>query len=145
MKEVILNSKPALFTFLLIAGLGLASCSNQPIEEEDTTPPPTTTTGQDTQPPAQDTTPATTPDYSGYVVQLIASERVQRADEIKVQFEQEGYNVFVNPLEQGGKTLYRVQIGPYGTELDAKRVLNNMKIRYPVNGLVKGAIIKQNQ
>jgi cell division protein FtsN len=77
-----------------------------------------------------------------YVVQLIATNSSPKAESIKNEFAGEGYPAAVSAIESGGRTLYRVQIGSYGTESDAKRVLNQMKRRYHRNQHVNNAVVK---
>ena len=127
----------------LIAVFGLASCSTTPVNDD--------TTGGST---GGDTSGGSGGDTSGgggnggntgggvvtegYVVQLIASNSAAKAESIKNEFVNEGYKAYVSPLG----SIYRVQIGPYGSQTDAQRVLNQMRRRYKQNQHVKNAVVK---
>lgn len=88
---------------------------------------------------------ASHPKKKGFVVQLTASISQQKADTINTTFIAEGYPVIQNNIETNGQVLYRVQIGPYATQGEAKAVLNKMKKRYRRNTYVNSAIIKENK
>jgi len=79
----------------------------------------------------------------GFVVQLLASSNASKAASVKNIFVREGYkNTTVNAILKNGQTLHRVQIGPFGTQADAQRVLNQMKRRYKKNQYVNSAVVK---
>jgi len=79
----------------------------------------------------------------GFVVQLLASSNASKAASVKNIFVREGYkNTTVNAILRNGQTLHRVQIGPFGTQADAQRVLNQMKRRYRKNRYVNSAVVK---
>ena len=79
----------------------------------------------------------------GFVVQLLATSSASKASSIKNTFVNEGYNnTSVNAILRSGQTLHRVQIGPFGTQADAQRVLNQMKRRYKKNQYVNSAVVK---
>jgi len=79
----------------------------------------------------------------GFVVQLLASSNASKAASVKNIFVREGYkNTTVNAILKNGQTLHRVQIGPFGTQADAQRVLNQMKRRYRKNRYVNSAVVK---
>jgi len=61
---------------------------------------------------------------------------------VLLEFVAEGYQAYVSDLVVDGQTLHRVQIGPYGTEADATRVLDQMRIRYRRNEHVNNAVVK---
>ena len=79
----------------------------------------------------------------GFVVQLLATSNASKAASIKNTFVSEGYSqTTVNAILRSGQTLHRVQIGPFGTQADAQRVLNQMKRRYKKNQYVNSAVVK---
>ncbi len=132
------NLNKRLMALALLAAVGLASCA-QPVVEPATDPGTntgTTNTGGST------TGTGTTTEKVIYVVQLIASASQARADQVKDEFTKEGYRAAVNSIEVNGKQVHRVQIGAYGTEADAQRVLNQIKRRYLRNEHVKNAVVK---
>ncbi len=78
-----------------------------------------------------------------YVVQLLATKSASKAASVKNTFVREGYrNTTVNTINRGGQVLHRVQIGPFGTQADGQRVLNQMKRRYHKNPYVNSAVVK---
>jgi len=78
-----------------------------------------------------------------FVVQLLASSNTAKAASVKKTFVHEGYeNTMINSILRNGQTLHRVQIGPFGTQADAQRVLNQMKRRYKKNQYVNSAVVK---
>ncbi len=130
----------------LVAVLGLvASCSSTPVNDGDTsggTSGGDTSGGGNTSGSSGDTSGGNVSTGEGYVVQLIASSSAPKAESIKDEFVAEGYKAYVSELNTNGQTLYRVQIGPYGTEADAQRVLSQMKRRYQRNEHVNSAVVK---
>lgn len=127
----------------LIAIFGLASCTTPPVTDTGGGTTGGGTTGGGT------TNPGTGGGSGGgsvvtetYVVQLIATNSSPKAEGIKNEFTGEGYPTVVSPIQSDGQTLYRVQIGSYGTEADAQRVLNQMKRRYQRNTHVSNAVVK---
>ncbi len=105
----------------LISFLGLTACTNIPATDVDN--PPGTA--------------------KSYVVQLIATSNASKAASIKNTFVSEGYkNTKVNTIVKNGSSIHRVQIGPYGSEADGKRVLAQMKNRYHKNPYVNSAVVK---
>ena len=137
MKGIAYSNKNSVILALLIA-FGLASCT-QPVVEPATDPG-TTSTGTGTG--TSTTTTGTTTEKVIYVVQLIASASEARANQVKKEFATEGYQAVVNSIEVNGKAVHRVQVGSYGTEADAQRVLAQMKRRYQRNEHVKNAVVK---
>ncbi len=136
-------TKKLIQVLALVAVFGLASCTTTPVNDE--------TGGGDAGSGSGDTGGGSTGDGSsggdtgggstvgeGFVVQLIASSSATTAESIKNEFVGEGYKAYVSPLN----SVYRVQIGPYGTQADAQRVLNQMKRRYRQNEHVNNAIVK---
>ncbi len=81
----------------------------------------------------------------GFVVQLTASISEAKTDRIKNAFVADGYPVIQNSIQRNGQTLYRVQIGPYSTKAEAKRVFYALKNRYRHNPYVKSSFINENK
>jgi hypothetical protein len=135
-------TKKLIQTMALVAVFGLASCTTTPVND-DTTGGGTSgggSTGGGTS--GGGSTGGGTGGGStaeGYVVQLIASKSASKAESIKNEFAGEGYNkAHVSALGD----VFRVQIGPYGSEADAQRVLNQMRRRYKRNENVNNAVVK---
>ncbi|HHL18268.1 MAG TPA: SPOR domain-containing protein [Thiothrix sp.] len=85
-----------------------------------------------------------TPTGEIYVVQLIASSSKPKADRIRDQFVNDGYQAVVSTITSTTGLLHRVQIGAYSNEADALRALNEMRLRYKGVGNVhvNNAVVK---
>lgn len=132
----------------LFMAIGLTSCSSNMVTQQSGTPPAEETMGGGTGGGGAAPTPVSNEvDHKrkGFVVQLIASAYPERANEIKKRFIQDGYEAFVDPIVRDHQTLYRVQIGPYGKEQDAKQVLNSMRTHYPQDELIREAFVNYNK
>ncbi len=128
----------------LVAIFGLASCTTQPVTDTGGTGGGTSTGGGTTGGGGGSTggSGGGSVVTETYVVQLIATNSSPKAEGIKNEFASEGYPAAVSAIESGGRTLYRVQIGSYGTQADAQRVLNQMRRRYQRNQHVNNAVVK---
>lgn len=84
-------------------------------------------------PPAKgDATPATPeaaaakqetlPEGSRFLLQAGAFKSAEDADGMRAQLAMLGLDARIFPIEQGGQTLYRVRLGPYGQLDDVNRV-----------------------
>ena len=65
---------------------------------------------------------AATDDGSRYVLQAGAFKTPEDADGMRARLAMLGLDARVYPVEQGGNTLYRVRLGPYGTIDDINRI-----------------------
>ena len=79
----------------------------------------------------------------GYVVQLIASISQQKANNISNTFRSGGYNMIQNSVMRNGRTLHRVQVGPYSSKTDAQSALAQMRNQYRHNELVAAAFVNE--
>lgn len=86
--------------------------------------------------------PVATAPAEQYVVQLTASNSLNKARGISDRFVADGYNAFVSPLTSNGKLLHRVQIGMFNDKEDAAMVLAQMQVKYPNDPYVAAAITK---
>lgn len=148
MKKAIKQSRSMLVLGLCLSAFALSSCSYSTYQSSlpdagtvSVNTPGGSPGGGGTEAPVDTSANKT----KGFVVQLLASASADRAQEVKDQFEREGYPSFVSILSRDTQKLYRVQIGPYAKEADATLVLNNMKARYQKNMLVMQAIINENK
>lgn len=64
----------------------------------------------------------TLPDGSRFLLQAGAFKSAEDADAMRAQLGMLGLDARVFPIEQGGQTLYRVRLGPYGQLDDVNRV-----------------------
>ena len=127
----------------LVSIFGLVSCST-PVDEGSTDVGTGSGAGTgDTNSGGGDTTGGSTGGGTTvgepYVVQLIASKSAAKAESIKNEFVAEGYTK-AHVSVKGD--VHRVQIGPYGTQADAQRVLDQMHRRYKKNQHVNNAVVK---
>ncbi len=88
--------------------------------------------------------PIETPTGEVYVVQFIASSSKPKADRIRDQFVNDGYQAVVSTITSAAGLLHRVQIGTYSNEADALRALNEIRLRYKGAGNVhvNNAVVK---
>lgn len=123
------TTKKVLQVIAMASVFGLVSCTAPVVDPGTNT---NTDTNTNTNPVASEV----------FVVQLIASNSSPKAEQIKNQFAADGHPAVVSAIQAGGQTLYRVQIGSYGTEADARRVLNQLKSRYQSNQHIRNAVVK---
>jgi cell division protein FtsN len=75
--------------------------------------------------PAPDAAPAKDeplPEGSRFLLQAGAFKSPEDADSMRAQLAMIGLDARIFPIEQGGQTLYRVRLGPYGAIDDVNRV-----------------------
>jgi len=78
-------------------------------------------------PPAEkDTAPAVAGDGSRFLLQAGAFRSHDDADAMRARLALLGLDSRIFPLEQGGATLYRVRLGPYGNLEDINRIRKTM-------------------
>lgn len=78
-------------------------------------------------PPAEtDTAPAVAGDGSRFLLQAGAFRSHDDADAMRARLALLGFDSRIFPLEQGGATLYRVRLGPYGNLEDINRIRKTM-------------------
>jgi cell division protein FtsN len=70
-------------------------------------------------PPAKD---EPLPEGSRFLLQAGAFKSAEDADGMRAQLAMIGLDARIFPIEQGGQTLYRVRLGPYGQLDDVNRV-----------------------
>ena len=63
-----------------------------------------------------------TPEGSRFLLQAGAFKSAEDADGMRAQLAMLGLDARIFPIEQGGQTLYRVRLGPYGQLDDVNRV-----------------------
>lgn len=61
---------------------------------------------------------------SGWVVQLGSFSQEDNADDLTRKLQQAGYEAFVEPVEQSGKRVYRVRVGPEVMRSEAEKMRN---------------------
>ena len=81
--------------------------------------------------PARTTEPAV-PKGSA-VIQVFSSADQEQADRIRDRLVKGGYKAYLSPVETGGRTMYRVRIGPYGSRGDADTAAANVRKNYKLD------------
>lgn len=76
-------------------------------------------------------TPATIPSGKGWAVQLGSYSSEATAQRLMNEWRAKGQSAFVMPVKSGGKTLYRVRIGPARDRAGAEAVLKSVKASNP--------------
>ena len=144
-----MNNKIMISSLLTLTTIAVSACmpaSNGPAQPHThitTAPAPTMPPPAIPEPtPITTHVPIATAPAAQYVVQLTASNSQKKAQNISDKFAADGYNAFVSPLNLNGKLLHRVQIGLFNDQADAKMVLAQMQVKYPLNPYVAAAITK---
>ena len=140
-----MKKKLAKATLLVTTTLALSACIPANQKPDETYTPPVATTPASIPPDPIATQPVSTPITTAaeqYVVQLTASNSLQKAQNIRDKFAAEGYNAFVSPLNLNGRLVHRVQIGMLNDQGDANMVLAQMQVKYPGDPYVAEAITK---
>ena len=134
-----------------------ASTVAEPVEEES--PPPTVTRGDADADGAADDPPASAPDpepaeeepravpvevrasdpestapsASGdVVIQVFSSADRAQAEALLARLEQAGYSAFMDPLENGSRTMFRVRVGPYASRDVAETAADELRKEFRV-------------
>lgn len=79
--------------------------------------------------------------FSGYGVQLMATQQLDQAKEVMNDFASDGYSAFVLASEAKGRTFYKVRLGPYAHKPEAVAVKDKVIRRYPSNPYVKSSLV----
>ena len=72
----------------------------------------------------------------GWVVQLAAMSSHADANALRDKLRAAGFDGFVDSVQSGGKTLWRVRAGPQIQRVDAERVHDQIKTKLGINGNV---------
>ncbi len=80
-------------------------------------------------------------DFTGYGVQLMATEQLDQAKSVMNDFASDGYSAFVLASEAKGRTYYKVRLGPYSHKPEAVAVQDKVIRRYPNNPYVKSSLV----
>jgi cell division septation protein DedD len=73
--------------------------------------------------------PALSGPRGGWAVQVGAFGSVDTARKLVQDLGGAGYQTFVSPVNRGGKTLYRVRVGPTGDRASAEQLVPRLKAR----------------
>jgi cell division septation protein DedD len=81
-------------------------------------------------------TPAIRKRTGGWAVQLVAMSNQTDANALRDKLRTNGFDGFVDSVQSGGKTLWRVRAGPQTQRADAQRVHDQIKTRLGIDGNV---------
>ena len=79
-------------------------------------------------------TPAPAPTQAGeLVIQVFFSSDQQKAESLVSQLSGGGFPAFLSPVEVGGKTMYRVRLGPYVERSTAETAADRVRREYKLD------------
>lgn len=99
-------------------------------------------------PPAAAAKPAKTPAKAGktakstaasatpkgaYVIQVFSSADQGQADRIRAKLVAGGQKAYLSPIERGGRTMYRVRVGPFKSRDEAQKVADKVRKGYKLD------------
>jgi len=87
-------------------------------------------------PPVAPKVSDTAPEKTGWVVQLASFSNQSNAEDLRARLQAKGYHVFIEPLEQGGRTIYRVRIGPESQRAAAESLRDRVARGFKLKGIV---------
>lgn len=67
------------------------------------------------------------------VIQVFSSADKAQADRIRSQLAGGGYSAYLSPVEKGGRTMYRVRLGPFSSRDDAQKVAEKVRKGYKLD------------
>lgn len=67
------------------------------------------------------------------VIQVFSSPEKEQAERIRTQLVRGGQRAFLSPVEVGGRTMYRVRIGPFDSRNDAQKVAEQVRKGYKLD------------
>ncbi len=79
--------------------------------------------------------------FSGYGVQLMATQQLDQAKTVMNDFARDGYSAFVLASQTKGRTLYKVRLGPYSHKPEAVAIQDKVVRRYPESPYVKSSLV----
>jgi DedD protein len=100
----------------------------EPVTTAPAAPEPGTVAGPQP-PPAEQPAPSAVAPAGGWAVQVGAFGSAETARRLVGELNGAGYSAFVSPVNRGGKTLYRVRVGPQGDRAGAEQLAPRLKAR----------------
>ncbi len=79
---------------------------------------------------AHDKTASAAAGKGAYVIQVFSSPDKAQADRIRAQLAGGGQKAFLSPIDRGGRTMYRVRVGPFKSHDDAQKVADKVRKAY---------------
>lgn len=92
--------------------------------------------------PAPTPTPARTAPATGnearlasgqVVIQVFSSGDEDQAESVRDRLSRGGHKAFLSPVQVGGRTMYRVRIGPFNSRGDAQKVAEQVRTGYKLD------------
>jgi FtsZ-interacting cell division protein ZipA len=77
-------------------------------------------------------TAATTP-KGAYVIQVFSSADQAQAERIRAKLVAGGQTAYLSPIERGGRTMYRVRVGPFKSRDEAQKVSEKVRKGYKLD------------
>jgi len=74
--------------------------------------------------------------HDGFTIQIMSTSSKAEADQTSENFTNAGYQAYVSEVTMDGKTRYRVRIGFYPTESEARQALGKLKEEQRVDGWI---------
>jgi cell division septation protein DedD len=68
-----------------------------------------------------------------YVIQVFSSADQTQADRIRTRLTGGGQKAYLSPISRGGRTMYRVRIGPFKSHDDAQKVADQVRKGYKLD------------
>ncbi|MEO6193574.1 MAG: SPOR domain-containing protein [Thermoanaerobaculia bacterium] len=68
-----------------------------------------------------------------YVIQVFSSADQTQADRIRAKLSGGGQKAYLSPISRGGRTMYRVRIGPFKSHDDAQKVADQVRKGYKMD------------
>lgn len=65
-----------------------------------------------------------------YVIQVFSSADKAQADRIRAKLAGGGQKAFLSPIDRGGRTMYRVRVGPFKSHDEAQKVADKVRKAY---------------
>jgi len=81
---------------------------------------------------------------TGFSIQLFATTKKKKADNLQKQMRGEGYPAYITSIIKNAETLYRVRVGAYQEHEEADKIQARMKRRYLKNTNVQTSYVVTN-
>ena len=67
------------------------------------------------------------------VIQVFSSGDQDQAESVRSRLTRGGHKAFLSPVQVGGRTMYRVRIGPFSSRGDAQKVAEQVRTGYKLD------------
>lgn len=107
-------------------GGGAAPAASPPSRQTRQTPPARATKDRRAAASAEETNPSGSLTTGDVVIQVFSSGEEAKAREVLSLLEKHGFRAFLSPVVDGGRTLYRVRVGPFEHKSEAQAVAEKL-------------------